>query len=63
MEGLFRHNAGHAAINLTLEHINAMQRDFGYTIFPEAWDRAGGPWGDQWYLLRAISMSTYPHSF
>ena len=50
MEGLFRHNAGHAAINLTLEHINAMQRDFGYTIFPEAWDRAGGPWGDQWYL-------------
>lgn len=50
MEGLFRHNADRDAINLTQSHLGAMQRDFGYTVFPEAWDRAGGLWGDQWYL-------------
>lgn len=27
-----------------------MQRDFGWTVYPEAWDRDGGLWGDQWYL-------------
>ena len=49
IDGLFRHGAGAAAINLTLGHIEAMQRDFGFTVYPEAWDRDGGLWGDQWY--------------
>lgn len=50
LDGLFRHHVADAGINLTLAHIGAMQRDFGYTVFPEAWDRDGGLWGDQWYL-------------
>lgn len=27
-----------------------MQREFGFTVNPESWDRDGGLWGDQWYL-------------
>jgi hypothetical protein len=41
IEGLFRHYAADQAINLTLSHIGAMQRDYGFTIFPEAWDSTG----------------------
>ena len=48
IDGLFRHQVGKAAVNLTLGHIGAMQRDFGWTVFPESWDHDGGLWGDQW---------------
>jgi hypothetical protein len=48
IDGLFRHNVHDSAIKLATEHIRDMQRTFGWTIFPEAWSKLGGPWGDQW---------------
>ena len=50
MEGMFRHNDDANAVKLTVAHLDAMQRDYGWTVYPEAWDRRGGLWGDQWYL-------------
>jgi len=49
IDGLFRHNAGQAALNLTLGHIEGMQRQYGFTVYPEAWCKDGSFWGDQWY--------------
>ena len=56
IEGLFRHNAQAAAIQLATEHVRDMQRTFGWTIFPEAWSLLGGPWGDQWYVPCTASV-------
>jgi len=50
MEGMFRHNDDLNAVNITLAHLNAMQRNYGFTVYPEAWNDFGGLWGDQWYL-------------
>jgi len=50
VDGLYRHHAGEAANTIALGHTKAMQRTYGFTIFPEAWDAAGLPWGDQWYI-------------
>ena len=53
IEGLFRHHVAGAGINLTLEHIGAMQRDFGYTCIRRLgieMAACGRPVGDQWYL-------------
>lgn len=60
IEGLFRHYAADQAINLTLSHIGAMQRDYGFTIFPEAWDSTGKPWGDQWYNWGSFVATLLP---
>jgi hypothetical protein len=49
IDGLFRHDAGQAALNLTLGHIEGMQRQYGFTVYPEAWCKDGSFWGDQWY--------------
>jgi len=38
-----------AAINLTLGHLEGMQRQYGFTVYPEAWCKDGTYWGDQWY--------------
>jgi len=59
-EGLFRHYAADQAINLTLSHIGSMQRDYGFTIFPEAWDSTGKPWGDQWYNWGSFVATLLP---
>lgn len=60
IDGLYRHHAGEAANNITLGHIHAMQRQFGFTIFPEAWDAAGLGWGDQWYNWGSVISTLLP---
>jgi len=49
IDAMFIHNDPNA-LNVTLSHLYAMQRDYGWTVYPEAWNRNGGLWGDQWYL-------------
>ena len=55
IDGLFRHDVYDDAVALTTGHIRDMQRTYGFTIFPEAWSKLGGPWGDQ--VLRAVQKA------
>lgn len=59
-DGLYRHHVGEAANAITLGHIRAMQRTYGFTVFPEAWDAAGLPWGDQWYNWGGVMGTLLP---
>lgn len=51
IEGFFRHGgyAAATAVNITLGHLLGMYTTYNFTVFPEAWDVGGRPWGDQWY--------------
>jgi len=49
IDGLFRQNATQAGIVTTLNHFNAMTREYGYPIAPEAWDHRFEGWGSRYY--------------
>lgn len=49
VDGLFRQEATHAGIVTTLNHFNAMTREYGYPIAPEAWDHKFEGWGSRYY--------------
>ena len=49
VDGLFRKNSHHAGTVATLNHFNAMTREYGYPIAPEAWDHKFQGWGSRYY--------------
>ena len=68
IDGMFRHGRDHDAMLLTLNHIHAMNKDYGFPVAPECWDPNGKPWGSMYYnwdgpivdlLLRHIAGVSY----
>ncbi len=49
IDGLFRKDAIQPGIITTLNHLNAMTREFGYPVAPEAWDHRFEAWGSRYY--------------
>lgn len=49
IDGLFKQEAAHAGIVATLNHLNAMTREYGYPVAPEAWDDKEEAWGSRYY--------------
>ncbi|MBB6463645.1 LamG-like jellyroll fold domain-containing protein [Flammeovirga kamogawensis] len=49
IDGLFKQEAAHAGIVATLNHLNAMTREYGYPVAPEAWDHKDEAWGSRYY--------------
>ena len=68
IEGMFRQGLDRDAMLLTLNHINAMNKDNGFPVAPECWDPNGKPWGSLYYawagamvdlLLKRIAGISY----
>jgi len=49
VEGMFRHHRDWDAVFITLNHINAMNKDLGFPVAPECWDPDDKPWGSLYY--------------
>jgi len=49
VEGMFRHHRDWDAVFITLNHINGMNKDFGFPVAPECWDPNDKPWGSLYY--------------
>jgi hypothetical protein len=49
IEGMFRKQLKRDAVLLTLNHIKAMNKDYGFPVAPECWDPNDKPWGSLYY--------------
>ncbi|MCH2175157.1 MAG: PA14 domain-containing protein [Lentisphaeria bacterium] len=49
VDGMFRQEASYAGILTMLNHINAMTREWGYPVAPEAWESNHLSWGSRYY--------------
>ena len=68
IEGMFRQGLNRDAVLLTLNHINAMNKDYGFPVAPECWEPEDKPWGSLYYawdgpvtdlLLKRIAGISY----
>jgi len=48
IDGMFRQGCGHAGILITLNHLRAMVREWGYPVAPEAWNDKHKAWGSRY---------------
>jgi len=49
VDGMFRQEKPYPATIATLNHINAMTREWGYPVAPEAWEENHLSWGSRYY--------------
>lgn len=49
VDGMYRHGRTRDANLLTLNHIQAMNKNYGFPVAPECWDPDGNPWGSMYY--------------
>ncbi len=49
IDGMFRQDQAYAGILTTLNHTNAMHREWGYPVAPEAWEENHKAWGSRYY--------------
>lgn len=49
IEGMFRQGLNRDAVLLTLNHIKAMNKDYGFPVAPECWEPNDKPWGSLYY--------------
>jgi len=49
VDGVFKQGADQGGIAITLNNYDAMFRDYGYPVAPEAWDQNNEAWGSRYY--------------